>query len=62
MYNLIITIMRNYLLLLNGAVIADYVTMGRALNAYSHHMCRVDSGDILELYDVRCSRNIACNF
>lgn len=54
--------MRNYLLILNGAVIADYVTMGRALNAFSRYMHRVFSGDILELYDVNCGRNIACNW
>lgn len=53
--------MRNYLLLLNGAVIADYVTKGRALNAFSRYMHRVDAGDILELYDVKCNRNIACD-
>lgn len=54
--------MRNYLLILNGATIADYVTMGRALNAFSRYMYRIGEGDILELYDKNCGRNIACNF
>lgn len=54
--------MWNYLLILNGEVIARYVTMGRALNDYSQHLCKVDSGDILGVYDKECNRIIACNF
>ena len=54
--------MRNFFLMLNGVIIADYFTRGRAENAFARYMHRVCEDDLLELYDVNLGRNIACNW
>lgn len=41
--------MREYFLLLNGVIISDYFTYGRALNAFRRKMLHISSDDMLEL-------------
>lgn len=41
--------MRNFLLILNGKAIADFMTYGRALNAFRRRMLHIGD-DVLELY------------
>lgn len=51
--------MRNYLLLLNGRVINDFYTRGRAENAFQRRMLNADRDDIVELYSIPDRRRIA---
>lgn len=51
--------MRNYLLILNGTAIADFMTYGRALSAFRRKMCHIDSDSELELYRLSDGHRIA---
>lgn len=44
--------MRKFVLFLNGRAIADYFTRGRAENAFSRRVRRINEGDVLELIDI----------
>lgn len=50
--------MKNYLLFLNCRAIADFMTYGRALNAFRRRMSHLDCDDVLEL--VRLSDGKIC--
>ena len=51
-------VMKNFLLILNCRVIADFMTYGRALNAFCSRMLLLDFDDVLEL--VRLSDGHVC--
>lgn len=51
--------MRNYLLILNGAAIADFFRRGNAENSFGRWMHRIGCDDILELYEISTGRRIA---
>lgn len=53
--------MRNYLLIMNGAPIADYFTKGVAQSAFARHMHRVTENDVLCLYELSTGKRIASN-
>lgn len=53
------SVMRNYLLLLNGKAIADYYTRGRAENAFRRKMLHLGADDDLTLYSLPDGRTIA---
>lgn len=44
--------MRKFVIFLNGRAIADYFTRGRAENAFSRRVRRINDGDVLELIDI----------
>lgn len=54
--------MKNFLILLNGVIVADYYTRGRAENAFARYMHRVNEDQLLELFDVENSRTLATNW
>lgn len=41
--------MRNYLLILNAKAVADFMTYGRALNAFRRRMLHLSDDDVLDL-------------
>ena len=51
-------VMRNFLLILNCRAIADFMTYGRALNAFRRRMLHIGCDDVLEL--VRLSDGHIC--
>lgn len=53
--------MRNYLLILNGVAIADFVTRGRAENAFRRRMYHLNENDMLSLHEIWSGRCIASN-
>lgn len=53
--------MKNYLLILNGVAIADFVTRGRAENAFRRMMYRISQTDMLSLHEMWSGRCIASN-
>lgn len=50
--------MKHYLLIKNGACIADYVRRTTAENAFRRAMYYVGAGDVVFLYDCLAGRNI----
>ncbi len=54
--------MKKFILLLNGEIIADYCTRGRAENAFARYMHQVSDGDLLELFDIENSHTLAMNW
>ena len=53
------SVMRNYLLMLNGKAIADYYTRGRAENAFRRRMLHLGANDYLSLFSLPDGRTIA---
>lgn len=51
--------MRNYLLILNAKAIADFMTYGRALNAFRRRMLRLSVDDVLELVRIEDGHVVA---
>ncbi len=52
--------MRNYLLVFNGAAVADYFTRGRALNGFKRWYTTKMSGcDTLVLFDLNSGETVA---
>lgn len=55
--------MRDYLLILNGKVVADFRTYGRALNAFRRCMLEINqNNDSLELVQVSTGHVCASSF
>ena len=54
--------MRNYLLVLNGKAIADYMTRGRAENAFRRKMLHLGGYDMLSLFSLPDVREIAKSY
>ena len=54
--------MKNYLLMLNAKVIADYMTRGRAENAFRRRMLHLGENDILSLFSLPDGRDIAKSY
>lgn len=54
--------MKNFLLILNGKVIADYITRGRAINAFKRKMLSLGQNDILSVFSVSNGREIAKSY
>lgn len=55
--------MRNFVLVLNGKVIADFRGYERALNAFRRRVLRIDqAADVLEMFNIstghRCASTI----
>lgn len=50
---------RNFLLILNGKAIADFMTRGRAENAFRRRMLLIGKNDVLSLYSLPDGRIIA---
>lgn len=50
---------RNYLLMLNGKAIADFMTRGRAENAFRRLMLHIGDNDYLSLFSLPDGRTIA---
>lgn len=51
--------MRNYLLVLNGAAIADFFRRGNAENSFRRWMNRIGCDDVLVLFELSSGRTIA---
>lgn len=54
--------MKKFLILLNGVIVADYCTRGRAENAFARYMHRVNVDHLLELFDIENSLTLATNW
>lgn len=54
--------MKNFLILLDGVIVADYCTRGRAENAFARWMYNVREDQLLELFDIENSRTLATNW
>lgn len=54
--------MKNYLLVLNGKAIADYMTRGRAENAFRRRMLSLDKNSMLSLFSLPDGREIAKSY